>query len=90
MPANGPQRRIGPSCPRPEAASPRTPAHPRALAEEPTAVPIPRCTPASEQAAQVRILADAYGLHAHERGGLIDAMLGRTIASRPALASALR
>ncbi|MFD9500683.1 aminoglycoside phosphotransferase family protein [Streptomyces sp. NPDC060035] len=33
--------------------------------------------PAGEQATQVRILTDAYGLDAHGRSGLIDAMLDR-------------
>ncbi|KAK1180524.1 aminoglycoside phosphotransferase family protein [Streptomyces sp. NBS 14/10] len=37
----------------------------------------PDAPPADEQAAQVRILADAYGLQSHEHGDLIDAMLDR-------------
>ncbi|WP_411150535.1 phosphotransferase family protein [Streptomyces sp. A30] len=37
----------------------------------------PDALPASAQAAQVRILADAYGLDATTRRGLIDAMLDR-------------
>lgn len=37
----------------------------------------PQAPPARAQAAQVRILADAYGLNASDRAALIDAMLDR-------------